>query len=81
MRGEVLLQVPSLQQDNVRNARGEVGRSKDFKDVQGKSGIKNWKLASEKVIKRNARYISRMKASAADGGRADGAVVQSSEAV
>ncbi len=49
--------------------------------MQGKSDIKNWKLASEKVIKRNARYIARMKALAADGGRADGAVVQSSEVV
>ena len=53
----------------------------DYKDVQGKSDIKNWKPASEKVIKRNARYIARMKASAAEGGRVDGAVVQSSEAV
>ena len=33
------------------------------------------------VIKRNARYIVRMKALAAGGGRADGAVVESSEAV
>ena len=53
----------------------------DYKDVQGKSDIMNWKPASEKVIKRNARYIARMKASAADSGRADGAVAQSSESV
>jgi hypothetical protein len=54
----------------------------DYKDVQGKNDLKNWKPASEKVIKRNARYIARMKALVADGGRADhGAVVESSEAV
>ncbi len=53
----------------------------DYKDAQGKNDIKNWKPASAKVLKKNARYIARIKASVADGGRADGAVVESSEAV
>jgi hypothetical protein len=37
----------------------------DYKDVQGKADIHNWKPANEDAIKRNARYILRMKATAA----------------
>jgi hypothetical protein len=39
--------------------------SSNYNDIQGKNDVKNWKPASEVVIKRIARYIARMKAMAA----------------
>jgi hypothetical protein len=38
----------------------------DYKEVQGKADIHNWKPANEDAIKRNARYILRLKATAAE---------------